>query len=125
LGYSEPLLEMLSTVVWGGRSTSLRVKSGDHGNPHSRSPGILPARGFVYLSSIRRVASASTGALSFVTLPASYSLQRSGCATPMVPDGLMVSSRKPSLQKPRPRCYPAPGLLHGRLRSALPLFRCL
>jgi hypothetical protein len=46
--------------------------------------------------------SASVGALSFVKLPASYSLQRNGCATSLVPDGLMVSSRKPSLRVPSP-----------------------
>jgi hypothetical protein len=40
----------------------------------------------------------------------------SGCATPMLPDGLMVSSKKPSLRDdPKPRCYPVPGLLHGGL----------
>ena len=42
--------------------------------------------------------SASVGARYFVMLPASYSVRHNGCVTPLAPDGLMVSSRKPSLR---------------------------
>jgi hypothetical protein len=44
------------------------------------------------LSLSSSAASASLGALSFVTWPTSYSVRRKGCATPLVPDGPMVSS---------------------------------
>jgi hypothetical protein len=42
--------------------------------------------------------------ISFVTLPASYSVPKSGCATPWVPDGLMVSSTSAIYSK-----NPSPG----------------
>src|SRR4249919_1618356 len=44
-------------------------------------------------------------------LPASYSVPQSGCATPLVPDGRMVSSTSAIcfLQAP---VLPEPGLLH-------------
>jgi hypothetical protein len=54
--------------------------------------------------------SASVGALSFVTLHASYSVRRKGCATPLVPDGLMVSSKSAIYsKKPKPRFSPSRG----------------
>ena len=49
-------------------------------------------------------------ALSLVTLHASYSRQQNGCATLNLPDGLMVSSTRPSLRdEPKPRFSPSRG----------------
>ena len=61
------------------------------------------------------------GALSFVMLPASYSVPQSGCATPLVPDGLMVSSTSAIYSKNPSPGSPRAGAFHfeRRLRSAL------
>ena len=45
-GYSDPYLPVLANCQAGWAAHFTPVKSGDHGNPHFRSPGILPARGF-------------------------------------------------------------------------------
>src|SRR4249920_916945 len=52
---------------------------------------------YLFAGAFRYLASASVGALSFMTLPASYSVQHTVVLVVQVPDGLMVSSRKPSL----------------------------
>ena len=63
------------------------------------------------LSSGQRRASASVGALSFVTLPASYSVQRDGCAICRPPDGQWSAVQSPSFRDDRsPGATPCRGL---------------
>jgi hypothetical protein len=69
--------------------------------------------------------SASVGALFFVTLPASYSVPHRGCATPLVPDGLMVSGTSAIYSKPMPRFSPSRGFfMVGFGRRPSPLATC-
>jgi hypothetical protein len=95
------------------------------GDPRTSKLLTIPS-GEILVSNHKSVTGACGGvgfgrrSFRFVTLPAGYSVRWVGCATLHLPDGLMVSSRKPSL-----RDEPSPGapragapFWRGRLRSA-------
>jgi hypothetical protein len=90
--YSEARLHLLICFRWKRTITYAELGS---------SPGEPSSRGSF-------LASASVGAF-FMTLPASYSVQRDGCATLSAPDGLMVSSTSAIASKPKPRFSPSRG----------------